>query len=108
MGKMSKIYFLTAYIEYLLDQGIRSEDYYLGDASRFLRFLLQKVGPRDIEEFLRVSGSSETYRKRLEKTLRKFFAFASEHLDITSDPFGGQILCKMFVGKDGMETEEDL
>ena len=89
-GKMSKVYFLTAYIEYLLDQGIRSEDYYLGDASRFLRFLLQKVGPAEIEEFLTASANSDNYRRRLEKTLRKFFTFAREHLEITSDPFGGQ------------------
>lgn len=40
MGKRATIHFLTAYVEYLLDQGIRSEEYYLGDASRFLRFLL--------------------------------------------------------------------
>ena len=90
VGKMSKVYFLTAYIEYLLNQGSRSEDFYLGDARRFLRFLLQKVSPADIEEFLRVSANSDSYRKRLEKTLRKFFAFAWEHLDITSDPFQGQ------------------
>ncbi|MGI6559081.1 MAG: hypothetical protein ACOX20_09205 [Limnochordia bacterium] len=90
MGKMSKVYFLTAYIEYLLDQGIRSEDYYLGDASRFLRFLLQKVGPAEIEEFLTASANSDNYRRRLRENLAEVLHLCREHLEITSDPFGGQ------------------
>jgi len=81
--KKSKVYFLTAYIEYLFDEGIKSEEYYLGDASRFLRFLLSRVEDGDIAAF--VGGSSPGYQRRLRKTLRKFFIFAQRELDITNE-----------------------
>ena len=71
MGKRATIHFLTAYVEYLLDQGIRSEEYYLGDASRFLRFLLANTTAEQVQSYIR-SHSSPAYRARLEKTLRSF------------------------------------
>mgnify|MGYP001382455343 CR=1 FL=1 len=87
MAKQSRTYFLTAYVEYLLDQGIRSEETYLGDASRYLRFLLGRTGPADVEAFL-ASARSPAYRARLSKTLRKFYAFARERLGVPADPWG--------------------
>ena len=81
MGKRATIHFLTAYVEYLWDQGIRSEEYYLGDASRFLRFLLANTTAEQVQSYIR-SHSSPAYRARLEKTLRKFFLFAQEKLAI--------------------------
>lgn len=87
MAKRPTVHFLTAYVEYLWDQGIRSEEYYLGDASRFLRFLLASTTPEQIESYIS-AHSSPAYRVRLEKTLRKFFAFAQEKLAIPA----GEIL----------------
>ncbi|HHY15864.1 MAG TPA: hypothetical protein GX521_07290 [Firmicutes bacterium] len=83
MSKRAKVHFLTLYVEYLLDQGIRSEEYYLGDASRFLRHLLATATPRQVEEYILTTTDSATYRRRLEKTLRKFFIFAEERLAIS-------------------------
>ncbi len=80
MSKRAKVHFLTAYVEYLLDQGIRSEEYYLGDASRFLRHLLATATKEQIDSYICSSHHSDSYRTRLEKTLRKFFLFASENL----------------------------
>lgn len=85
LSKQAKVHFITAYLEYLYDQGIKSEYYYVGDASRFLRFLIQNSKPGDVEAFLS-SSSSPAYRKRLEMTLRKFYAFAAERLDVTNNP----------------------
>lgn len=82
MSRRAKIHFLTAYVEYLLDQGIRSEEYYLGDASRFLRFLLASTTKEQVEAYLCSSNPSPAYRLRMEKTLRKFFVFAQEKLAI--------------------------
>ena len=89
MSKQGKIYFLTAYLEYLLDHGIKSEYYYLGDASRYLRFLLRQSGPETVDAFLRESASSPAYRKRLTKTLKKFYAFATQKLDVPQNPLVG-------------------
>lgn len=82
MSKRTKVHFLTFYVEYLLDQGIRSEEYYLGDASRFLRWLLANTTSEQIESYLSSEEYSPSYRSRLEGTLRKFFAFAEEKLYI--------------------------
>lgn len=82
MTTRGKVHFLTAYIEFLLDEGIKSEEYYLGDASRFLRFLLARVEEGDIQAF--VENSSPSYQRRLRKTLRKFYAFAQKELQITN------------------------
>jgi len=94
LAKQSRTYFLTAYVEYLLDEGIRSEDYYLGDASRFLRFLLARATAADVEAFIDATAHSPAYAARLRKTLRKFFRFARERLDLpvgalADEPAGG-------------------
>lgn len=86
VAKKSRMYFLTAYVEYLLDQGIRSEEYYLSDASRFLRFLLARASAEDIITFITQSADSPTYEQRLRRTLRKFYRFANAHLGIDHDP----------------------
>ena len=80
MACKGKVHFLTAYIEFLLDEGIRSEECYLGDASRFLRFLLARVEEGDIKAF--VENSSPSYQKRLRQSLRKFYVFAQKELKI--------------------------
>ena len=85
MSKRAKIHFLTAYVEYLLDQGIRSEEYYLGDASRFLRFLLANTTREQVDSYICSMHHSEAYRARLDKTLRKFFVFAREKLAIETE-----------------------
>lgn len=85
MSKRIKVHFLTAYVEYLLDQGIRSEEYYLGDASRFLRYLLASATDEDVHAYIHNAKHSQSYQKRLEKTLRKFFIFAEERLAIKSN-----------------------
>lgn len=85
MSKRAKVHFLTAYVEYLLDQGIRSEEYYLGDASRFLRHLLATTTPEQVDSYICSSHHSAAYRSRLENTLRKFFIFASENLAIETE-----------------------
>lgn len=85
LSKQSVTHFLTAYLEYLLDEGIRSEYYYFGDASRYMRFLLRESGIQQIEAFIGAS-QSEAYRRRLTTTLRKFYAFAEERLQIDTNP----------------------
>lgn len=82
MSKNTKVHFLTAYLEYLLEEGIKSEYYYVGDASRFLRFLLAEATEEDFERFLAVTAKKTTYEKRLRKTLKKFYKFIAEKLDI--------------------------
>ncbi|NLJ25845.1 MAG: hypothetical protein GX354_10600 [Firmicutes bacterium] len=82
MAGKGKVHFLTAYIEFLLDEGIKSEEYYLGDASRFLRFLLARVEEGDIKAF--VEHTSPSYQKRLRQSLRKFYVFAQKELKITN------------------------
>jgi len=82
MHKSSKIHFLTAYVEYLLDHGVRSEEYYVGDASRFLRYLLANITEDDVINFINQSAQTKSYQNRLRKTLRRFFAFGSEVLAI--------------------------
>jgi len=85
LGKETKTHFLTAYLEYLLEQGIKYENDYLGDASRFLRFLLRTSGPEDVQAFLDTAGS-EHYRRRLAQSLRLFYTFAAQRLDIPKVP----------------------
>lgn len=85
VSKRPKVHFLTAYLEYLFDQGIRSEYYYFADASRYIRFLINQSDAKDVEAFLGPSPSP-SYRKRLRKTLRKFYSFAEEELGHKSNP----------------------
>lgn len=91
MGRHEKVHILTAYLEYLYDNGIKSENYYVGDASRFVRFLLASCGPDQFAAFLARTGSP-SYRLRLVKTVRKFYAFAADRLDIENDPTLGSDL----------------
>lgn len=80
MHKCSKVHFLTSYIEYLLDAGIRSEEHYVGDASRFLRYLLANITEDDVMNFINHCAQTVSYKNRLRRTLRKFFNFGSEKL----------------------------
>lgn len=86
MPKNSKVHFLTSYVEYLLDQGVRSEEYYVGDASRFIRYLLANTTEEDVSMFIEESAHTTSYRGRLRKTLRRFFVFANENLAIENLP----------------------
>ena len=82
MAKMSKVHFMTSYFEYLLRRGIRSEDDYIGDASRFLRFLIANTRSEDIVAFFDSCQASPGYRRRMRRTLRRFFEYSREHLEI--------------------------
>lgn len=82
MKKLSRVHFLTAYFEYLLRNGIRSQRTYVGDASRFMRFLLARASEADVEAFIAQSAQSPAYARRLRKTLKKFFGYARLHLDV--------------------------
>jgi hypothetical protein len=82
MHRSSKVHFLTAYVEYLMNKGIRSEEYYVGDASRFIRFLLANITENDVRDFINQSAKTPSYQNRLRKTLRRFFHFGSEMLDL--------------------------
>lgn len=86
MSKATRVHFLTAYIEYLLDQGIKTEEVYLGDASRFMRYLLNQATAEDVHRFLTSQAYSIHYAKRLKKSLRKFYQFAEEQLQISNNP----------------------
>ncbi len=88
MGKNSRVHLITAYLEFLLDEGIKSEQRYLGDASRYLRFLLARSDRDDVEAFL-ACASSPAYRRRLLTTVRKFYAFGRERLGLRHDPTSG-------------------
>lgn len=84
--KAARVHFLTAYFEYLLDQGIRTEEAYVGDASRFLRYLVGQATPTDVQQFMSRHSHSVHYSRRLKRTLTKFFAFAQDQLGIDNDP----------------------
>ena len=86
MGRAARVYFLTAYVEYLMDHGIKTEDAYIGDASRFLRFLIGQATPAHVEQFLSAHTDSIHYTRRLRNTLRKFYQFAADRLDISNNP----------------------
>lgn len=88
MAKKPSVHLITAYLEFLLEQGIKSEYYYVGDASRFLRFLLARSDRSDVEAFL-ACASSPAYRQRLLSTVRKFYTFARERLGLSHDPTAG-------------------
>ena len=82
MRRLSRVHFMTSYVEYLLRLGIRNEDDYIGDVSRFLRYLLTQVDNGDIEAFFAACNAPPGYRRRLRRTLRRFFDYSREHLDI--------------------------
>lgn len=82
MPRFSRVHFMTSYVEYLLRSGIRTEEDYVGDASRFLRYLLAQVDAHDIEAFFASCNASPGYRRRLRRTLGRFFAYSKECLQI--------------------------
>lgn len=87
MRRLSRVHFMTSYVEYLLRSGIRTEDDHIGDVSRFLRYLLSQVDEEDVEGFMASCNASPGYRRRLRRTLGRFFAFSREHLaiDVSAD-----------------------
>lgn len=88
MAKMSRVHFMTSYFEYLLRSGIRCEDDYIGDASRFIRYLLAETGEEDVLRFFRRCSASPGYQRRLRRTLSRFFAYLAEHLEIEAPVHG--------------------
>lgn len=80
--RLSKIHFMTSYFEYLLRCGVKNEDDHIGDASRFLRYLLAQADSSDLEGFFSSRNASPGYRRRLRRTLRRFFTYSKEHLMI--------------------------
>lgn len=80
LGMRPRVYFLTSYLEYLLEQGSSAEESAVGDASRFCRYLLARAGEPDIESFLRQATGSAEYRKRLRRSVYRFLRFARDEL----------------------------
>lgn len=68
-------YLMTAYLERLLEDGIRTEERFVADASRFVRYMLARAGPADVEAFLEATTRSPRYRQRLRASLARFFRF---------------------------------
>lgn len=82
MRKLSRVHFMTSYFEYLLRNGIRNEDDHVGDASRFLRYLLSTVEATDVDAFFASCNASPGYQRRLRRTLGRFFRYSKECLEI--------------------------
>ncbi|MBE3577343.1 MAG: hypothetical protein IMX00_06600 [Limnochordales bacterium] len=82
-----RVYFLTSYLEYLLERGRGSEEAAVGDASRFCRYLLARVRESDIEEFLRQTTDNAEYRKRLRRSIRRFLRFVHDELGLPTGTF---------------------
>lgn len=78
----TRIYLLTGYLDYLLENGFRSEEAAVGDASRFLRHLLAKSTLTDVDEFVAGSGRCPEYRRRLRRSLLRFLRFARDELGL--------------------------
>jgi len=78
MATRADVFFLTAYMGHLMGDGIRSEQVYVADASRFLRFLLERSCERDVEEFVASRARSAQYAKRLRGRIRRFARFMQE------------------------------
>lgn len=66
---------MAAYLEALLAEGIRTEERFVADAGRFVRYLLVHAGPDAIEPFLETTTRSVTYRRRLRASLARFLRF---------------------------------
>lgn len=86
VGKKTKVYFLTGYMEYLFDKKVSSEYNYLADASRFLRYLLSQASKEDVQDFINGRANSDNYARRIRGSLAKFYEFASEHLNVDNNP----------------------
>ncbi|MBE3582869.1 MAG: hypothetical protein IMX01_02000 [Limnochordaceae bacterium] len=69
-----RVYFLEAYLAYLLQERVAAEERAVGDASRFCRFLLSRTRPDDIEEFLQRTDSLP-YRRQVRRSLERFLAW---------------------------------
>lgn len=82
--KASKIYFITAYMEFLLKEGLKCEEVYVGDASRFLRFLLAQASSEALLEFVNQSSKTEASRRRVISSLNRFLTFINSNLEITN------------------------
>ncbi|MDD2430991.1 MAG: hypothetical protein PHD88_03310 [Firmicutes bacterium] len=80
----SKTYFITGYMEFLLKQGLKYEETYVGDASRYLRFLLSTAPADSVEKFIAQSGSSPSYHRRLTSSLNRFLDFTRNNLEISN------------------------
>lgn len=80
VAKRGKVYFLTAYVEYLWEEGIRSEETYLGDASRYVRWLLQQATEQDMHRYIEERARTASYRSRLRRNVGKFVEFARRRL----------------------------
>lgn len=80
--KVGKTYFLTSYMEYLLSEGLKCEETYVADASRFIRYLLANAPLESVKEFVAQSGNTFSYRRRLISSLNRFLSFAEKELDI--------------------------
>ena len=75
MGRPRHPYLMAAYLEALLAEGIRTEERFVADAGRFIRYLLVHAGPDAIEPFLEETTRSVTYRRRLRASLERFLRF---------------------------------
>ncbi len=82
--KASRTYFLTSYMEYLLCEGLKCEETYVADASRFIRYLLVNAPLESVKEFVAQSGNTSSYRRRLISSLNRFLNFAEKELDLFS------------------------
>lgn len=69
-------------MEFLLKEGLKCEETYVGDASRYLRYLLATTSNESLNQFVEQSGKSEAYRRRLHSSLNRFLQFAKDDLDI--------------------------
>ncbi len=80
----NKTYFITSYMEFLLLEGLRCEETYVGDASRFLRFLLENTTTEVISEFIEKSGNTPASRRRISSSINRFLKFAQNDLQIAN------------------------
>lgn len=75
MARPRSPYLMVAYLERLLEDGIRTEERFVADASRFVRYLLAHAGSEEVEAFLAETTRSPRYRQRLRASLARFFRF---------------------------------
>lgn len=71
-------------MEFLLLEGLRCEETYVGDASRFLRFLLENATPEVIRDFIEKSGNTPASRRRISSSIQRFLQFAQNDLKIAN------------------------
>jgi len=71
-------------MEYLLSEGLKCEETYVADASRFVRYLIANAPLKSVEEFVAHSGNTLSYRRRLISSINRFLSFAQKDLNIGS------------------------